>query len=198
MRNNQYGIHIGSADNTEVFNCIVRDNSSHGLAFEQGSGTACLFYHNTIVDNGGTGIRIDQGGGETVSNTEVKNNISWGNLTNYTNNATATVESDNLFGIDPQFVDEVGNDFRLTTSSSAKNAGAALAAVTDDYDNNARPFGASHDIGAYEFSEATGTLTKTLLPVSFTLTGTLTSPGSPSSPTMQSLDALTDIQSCAG
>jgi hypothetical protein len=48
------------------------------------------------------------------------------------------------------FVNAAGNDYHLSSTSPAKNAGTTLADVTDDKDGNARPQGTAYDIGCYE------------------------------------------------
>ncbi len=48
----------------------------------------------------------------------------------------------------------VYTDLHLQTTSPAKNAGATGLGVTQDYDQNVRPYGAAPDMGAYEFQGA--------------------------------------------
>jgi hypothetical protein len=49
------------------------------------------------------------------------------------------------------FVNAAGFDFRLQSTSPAIDAGLTLTLVTIDFDGRARPRGARHDIGAWEF-----------------------------------------------
>jgi hypothetical protein len=70
------------------------------------------------------------------------------------------------------FVDTAGNDYHLSATSPARDAGATLAEVTDDLDGAPRPQGQSSDIGAYEYPDAPGLVTLT---VSKTGSGTVTS-----------------------
>jgi hypothetical protein len=58
--------------------------------------------------------------------------------------------TNDLWGINPQFVDPAHKDYHPKSSSPCIDAGATLADVTDDYDNNARPSGTAYDIGAFE------------------------------------------------
>ena len=58
--------------------------------------------------------------------------------------------TDNLEG-DPRFVDLTTGDFHLQAASPAIDAGTNDFAPIDDLDGNARPIGASVDIGPYEF-----------------------------------------------
>jgi len=56
-----------------------------------------------------------------------------------------------LWMVDAQFVNLAGQDFRLKPVSPLINAGSFLSMVSDDFDGLARPVGAMHDIGAFEF-----------------------------------------------
>src|SRR5262249_3679998 len=49
------------------------------------------------------------------------------------------------------FVDVAGNDYHLSDTSPARDAGATIANVTDDLEGAPRPQGPAFDIGAYEF-----------------------------------------------
>jgi hypothetical protein len=56
-----------------------------------------------------------------------------------------------LWGIDPMFVDAAANDFHLRPNSPAIDAGIALTGVAEDLDGVGRPQGPKFDMGAYEF-----------------------------------------------
>jgi Right handed beta helix region/Divergent InlB B-repeat domain len=70
------------------------------------------------------------------------------------------------------FVNFAGNDYHLSATSPARDAGMTLATVPDDLEDAPRPQGPVSDIGAYEFPVAAG-------PVQLTVTragtGTVTS-----------------------
>jgi parallel beta helix pectate lyase-like protein/List-Bact-rpt repeat protein len=70
------------------------------------------------------------------------------------------------------FVNFAGNDYHLSATSPARDAGVTLATVPDDLEGAPRPQGPASDIGAYEFPVAAG-------PVQLTVTragtGTITS-----------------------
>jgi hypothetical protein len=70
------------------------------------------------------------------------------------------------------FVDFAGNDYRLSSTSPARDAGATIANVTDDLEGAPRPQGSAFDIGAYEFPASTAPLALT---VTRTGNGTVTS-----------------------
>ena len=142
-----------SGDNNQVYNNVIygvnfqRNSGDAGIVVYTGSGNK--IWNNTIVNNGTNGIKIDSG----AANTEVRNNIAYGNSGSaFVNQGTGTTESNNLFGVDPLFVNLSGNDFKLKADSRAVDAGTNVSAVTTDLSGVARPQGRTHDIGAYEFS----------------------------------------------
>ena len=59
---------------------------------------------------------------------------------------------------DPRFRDPAAGDYRLAEGSPAINVGADLTAVTDDLNGLPRPAHRRHDLGAYEYQEAGGSL----------------------------------------
>lgn len=63
-----------------------------------------------------------------------------------------TRQPNDLWGVDPQFVDAAGNNFHLDTASPCIDRGTNLLdLVPDDLDGNARPHGFAYDIGAFEY-----------------------------------------------
>jgi hypothetical protein len=70
------------------------------------------------------------------------------------------------------FVDFAGNDYHLSSTSPARDAGGTLGNVTEDLEGAPRPQGLAFDIGAYEFPAVTGPVT---LSVSRTGNGTVAS-----------------------
>src|SRR5882724_5956183 len=70
------------------------------------------------------------------------------------------------------FVNFAGNDYHLSSTSPARDAGATLSNVTDDREGAPRPQGPASDIGAFEFPAA---------PTAVALTVTRTGSGSASS-----------------
>ena len=65
----------------------------------------------------------------------------------------ATNQDGNSFISDPAslFVDAAANDYHLSATSPAIDAGDPFGAPNVDLEGHGRPFGSAHDIGAYEF-----------------------------------------------
>jgi parallel beta helix pectate lyase-like protein/List-Bact-rpt repeat protein len=70
------------------------------------------------------------------------------------------------------FASFTGNDYHLSATSPARDAGGSVANVTDDLEGAPRPQGSAFDIGAYEFPASTAPVTLT---VTRTGNGTVTS-----------------------
>ena len=79
-----------------------------------------------------------------------------------------------LWGVDPEFVDAAGGDFRLQLLSPMIDAGTDVD-VTTDFAGKARPRGGGHDIGAFESvielvePEGVGTSPHTFMPGTISL-----------------------------
>ena len=63
-----------------------------------------------------------------------------------------TPQPNDLWSVNPKFVNAAGRDFHLQSSSPCINAGSAIADNIADYEGNPRPIGAGWDIGAYEYT----------------------------------------------
>ena len=61
--------------------------------------------------------------------------------------------TNDLWNIDPLFIDPAGNNYHLKANSPAIEAGYALTNISDDYDGNPRPSGKPIDIGAFQYIE---------------------------------------------
>ena len=105
-----------------------------------------MLVKNTIVYSHVTGLRENDA---TVTVTGDYNLFS-NNITNYANDATGG--PNDITGQDPLFVNAVNNDFHLTSSSPAIDAGTTSGAPSTDFEGNTRPQGPGIDIGADEFA----------------------------------------------
>jgi len=147
----RFGI-LFTGDNNVVYNNIFynitspQPTSSAGLVFFTGSGNTA--YNNTIVNNIGYGVKIDSYSSSIV----IKNNIAYRNTGgDYVDNGSGTTTSNNLYGVDPLFVDLSANNFQLQSTSRAIDAAVSISVVTSDLVGMARPQGSAPDIGAYEY-----------------------------------------------
>jgi hypothetical protein len=139
-----------------LHNCLAYRTLNPGEAVErygisvQFSSTPAIYFCDAVFNTTPNvlGIGIELNG---PSSTTLRNNIMFGNNTNYRNNGSGTIESNNSrTGTNPQFVNATTNDFHLTASTpvSILNAGVAVAGLTTDYDAVTR--GNPPEIGAYE------------------------------------------------
>lgn len=124
MPNNPRGIRLANSPNAIIKNNIVIDAGKPG--------------HNPYIDK------------DTPSTTGLDAGY---NLIYYTDGTTpyGTAYPNDLWAVNPQFVNFAGADLHLQASSPAINAGVTLATVTKDYDGQTRPNGTAWDIGADEF-----------------------------------------------
>jgi hypothetical protein len=60
---------------------------------------------------------------------------------------------DDLWMVNPEFVDYDGGEYGLQPTSPCINAGTALTMVPNDFDGKQRPIDAEFDIGAFEYGE---------------------------------------------
>ena len=152
-----HAIYVAVGNRTLIHNNIVRSQvgsisfPGHGITVD-GLTNFTKVYNNTVYGNQGVGIYILAG----ALNVEVKNNISFSNGIDITNNQTGTTLSNNLT-TDPSFMNAAAADFHLQPTSPAINTGVNLApTVVNDFDGVSRPQppGGLWDIGAYEFVSA--------------------------------------------
>ena len=102
--------------------------------------------NNAVYDHGNAFepyIRVDAGA----------SGLSIGSNSISKSNGTAPVGSpypNDLWMVNPQFVNMAGRDFHLQSTSPLIDKGATLSTVTNDMDGVLRPLGIGYDIGAYE------------------------------------------------
>jgi len=73
---------------------------------------------------------------------------------NYENNGFSMPTGTGNVSVKSDFIDVSKGNFRLKSSSKLINAGTKIEEVKKDFDENQRPQGSSHDIGAFEYIES--------------------------------------------
>jgi hypothetical protein len=153
---------VSHGSDNQVYNNLIVNNCG-GLEIDH-SCVDCKYYNNTIYNNASAGIFIGDQHPETVVNPIIRNNIVYGNTSNYRNNGVTVIASNNLCNAtneicthtgNPSFEDAAGGNYRINDNSAAKDTGTAITAVAGQTYNNsfygvARPQGSAWDIGAAE------------------------------------------------
>ncbi|MCG3196537.1 MAG: hypothetical protein GHCLOJNM_01013 [bacterium] len=133
VNNGSHGLYGSSSGNTTVRNNVIASNSGYAM-YEAAIGFDFTADYNLLYSNP-SGLCFDEG--TTPIGTLAQLNITSG----YTNNLEGN----------PIFADEASDNYRLTSTSPAKDAGSSTSAPTDDADGEPRPNGAGYDIGADEY-----------------------------------------------
>ena len=152
------GIVIGAGTNIQVYNNIF-DHHEYGCGIQVRSDSINgKLYNNTIVENVGECIRIGAG----TPNTDVRNNLCYGNGQDIINEGSGTnLASNNANSRNPQFVDSANANYRLRTSSprspALDDAQNLSGTFTGDITGTVtRPASGNWDQGAYEMEAGGG------------------------------------------
>ncbi|MFT4061381.1 MAG: right-handed parallel beta-helix repeat-containing protein [Edaphocola sp.] len=133
-----------SSNVTTVANCTFSNNSAYAGGGMRNTSANLLAVVNCIIWNNTTGI-VNEGTAPTVSYSLVQDGYT----------GSGNLNADPLF-VNPPY------DYTLQSTSPAVDAGYSLAipaGITTDLAGNARIYGSSVDMGAYEYgSSPTGTL----------------------------------------
>jgi hypothetical protein len=126
---------------------------------EENASIVNMAINNLFVNNDTSGgsdeiIDWDKNGNKNITH----NNAFFGNildtgdkLIKNTDANAMLLSGDFIITVDP-LVNTAGGDYHLAVGSAAINAGTANGAPDHDIEGNARPQGAAHDVGAYEFA----------------------------------------------
>jgi hypothetical protein len=149
--------------NSRIHHNVIRNGygfsqfwGTRGIYLDIASGFNATIDHNLIyeidfsADNFNASIGTDRGQVRVYNNTfvgpaelaqgvEARNNIIRSSAT-----ITATVQSNNVLGSDPVFVDAAARNYGLQATSPAVDAGVVIPGITDGF------VGAAPDIGAFE------------------------------------------------
>ncbi len=139
------------ANNTIAFN-----KNRAGVVIWQDGVENCVVQNNIFYKNGGVnGILFYS---QQERRHPVRNNIFYPPGENLVTTEDNVYEAIDNKQIDPHFVNADSFDFHLEASSPAIDTGSADRAPKMDFEGNLRPQGDKVDIGAYEFTPATGVL----------------------------------------
>lgn len=144
-----WGVLLTGSDNALYNNVVdtVPSNGSDADGIQVLGDSSNALYNNTIFAAGRIGIALASA---ASSATIVRNNIAASCGINYQNAGVGTLESHNVFAIDPSFVDPSGGNFQLVVGSPAIDGGTPIALFDYDITGRLRPQGAAWDAGAYE------------------------------------------------
>ena len=114
----------------------------------------CDFYNNTVINSESHGLSVNS----IITTTAIiQDNISCDNGGSAVSASGHTVSSNQTGACSTQdFVNLVGLDLHITTTSPAKSDSVYFDPPSDDLDGVSRPQGADIDDGAYEFNEGGG------------------------------------------
>ncbi|NOT22797.1 MAG: hypothetical protein HOP22_08725 [Nitrospiraceae bacterium] len=143
-------IQNGSTGNTVVDNVLYNNHASRGsIDISADSRTNFTSNFNLVME------RFTTDGGTVL------NLAQWKQSTGQDQNSVVALPS-------ALFVSAPSNDYHLTATSPARDAGVIRADVPTDREGIARPAGPTSDIGAYEFRSTTDS-TPPLAPQGFRL-----------------------------
>jgi hypothetical protein len=148
----------GSYSKPAITNNVIAANRASGngggIAF---AATGSVVSNNTIVDNvDGSGV----GGGIYCASPgqPVTNCIVWGNSSTVSGCSLTYSDRPGLIQVgshntsaDPLFAAPESGDYHLTDGSPCRDVATSTAAPATDRDGITRPWGASFDMGAYEY-----------------------------------------------
>ncbi len=149
----QASIAVSGAAQATLSDFLVGNGNGSGLLLST-SGTASLLAGNlTVAGHPDTGLDLAENGGTL----RVENSIAFGNAALsgsniHVFNGAPDISAENLNGVDPQFANAAGGDFRLGPTSVAANAGnqAFLSVGPFDVAHGDRIVDLQLDLGALE------------------------------------------------
>ena len=134
-------------NNTVALNSSVAVRSYHGN----------IELRNNIVSNSNWGCYVDSTANVTNSNNLVSGNAA-ANYWHPTKTATQLKGAGDV-NKSPRFMNATGGDYRLAKGSPAINAGYTASGIVDiDILGNARPQFKMYEIGAYEYTDPSGSI----------------------------------------
>jgi hypothetical protein len=149
--------------NVLIANNTVVNNDTSALKWDAGAHDGTIIRNNIFAAESGSGLLMLQANSTTGITLDhnlwylpgIASPFLWGSTSyDHAGWASATGHGTGDVAVDPSFVsdwDLPAQNLRLSESSPAVDAGEPLAEVPTDFDGGARPFGASYDLGAFEY-----------------------------------------------
>lgn len=153
--NNAYGCYVRDTGvGAQVLNNTVANNTNaYGVFIESGIAEV---RNNIIANNNSYGLYSGS------SSLTASNNLVYGHNWNsdyWTSSGQAAPFGSNNVSKPPRFVDPTTFDYHLAKGSPAINAGYTLTSLVDyDFEANARPMYRAYEIGAYEYTNPSGSV----------------------------------------
>ena len=167
------GVYNTVGSHVKITNCLFYENkANYGGAILNTANSSSDILHCTFVNN----LAADAGRGAAIYNQDspagfLRNSIVWNNTPNgqiINENSTGFIIKDNIisggfddgdevnriYNLNPVFISEVAQDFRLANGSPAMGKGNATivpVSLKKDLAGNVRILGQAPDLGAYEF-----------------------------------------------
>lgn len=145
-----YGLVLDWGQDNLVYNNLIFGNQGGVLVY--GHSANSQIYNNTIVGNQNEGVAMQYYSSAPI----IRNNIVYGNGAAIVDRGgSGTPVIDHNLTANPLFVNRSANDFQLTSSSPARDAGVVISSVPRDFTGLTRPQGGAYDVGAFEYTDAT-------------------------------------------
>jgi len=139
--------HFDSDGPVDIYDNVVWNAGYRGISVQSGIGLSTVINNTVVSSVRGISTRNGDTTGEVRYNLVIANSsggISSDYSTQNDNRTQSSIATEN-------FVNAATGDFRLTTTSPAKDAGIGTGYSTVDFDGNTRPHDSAPDIGAYEY-----------------------------------------------
>jgi len=148
----QAGLKASRGPALRMFHCTVWGNGEEGIAFrgiDHSVGPARVdseIVNCILADNGWGAIEVRQSG-PNVNHVVADHNLYY---RNGRDNMGLAADTNRILG-HPKLLDPDAGDFHIPSDSAARDQGATLGEVTEDFEGQRRPGGAAYDVGADEY-----------------------------------------------